>query len=671
MATPTINYADRDFEAIRTALVNRIKAEFPNSWRDFTESNIGMAWLEIVAFVFDNLGFYLDEMVRNQFLPTATDREAVILICQLIGYKLRPATSSTVVCTATLSSLESVDIVIQSGTVIEASNGVQFEVLDDQQILAGNLTAEITLAQGETQQDGFTSDGSQFQEFKLEESPVIDDSLTVKVDGFEWEEVESLVFSDSASDNYSLRTDTDDFAYIKFGDGTSGAIPAAGANIVVTYRVGGGLQGNIAIGEIEGVQVQGLKEGSAPEEFVTVTLENEERGSGGEDRETIDSAKFWAPRQVATNGRAVTEQDFDTLASLFTDPVYGAPAYAKARLKQRIPELNTVEIFLWARDGYGDIVAPSTSLKNAVQDYFDNNGSGAVRIITVDTEVQDGNNVEVDVDALVTGDGTVANSELMLDVQQAIRSYFSLASNQPGTDIRLSRLYNLIQTTDGVSYALIRRVVASYVTSEQIDISDGVTPMYTYVTFEQPLAGTISITAGTHIVTDDGAGNLIGDVDGSASNTVDYDSGSISFSFSSPVPDSGEPISIEYNYPLEYQRSESDIHTGNGVATRFQGQLSHFPLVPGTVSFTDSYQTTQDDGAGNLTGDDIDSTGINTVDYDTGTYDFSFKAAPSSARSISSVYKQLLSVNAGDVPIDEDQLAVAGMIDVEVESSGG
>lgn len=671
MTTPTINYTDRDFESIRTALVARVQAEFPNDWRDFTESSIGMAWLELVAYVFDVLSFYTDEMVRNQFLATANDREAVILITNLIGYRMRAATSSTVVCAATIEAAQAVDVVIQAGTVIQSTNGVTFEVLEDQQIISGLTEADITLAQGETISETFTSDGSAFQEFRLDQTPVINGAITVTVDGFEWEEVESLVYSDAASDNYSVRFDTDDYGYVKFGDGTSGAIPPAGANIIVEYRIGGGVQGNVAIGEISGVQVDGLLESSSPEEFVTVSLTNAERGSGGEDKETIDYARFWAPRSVATNGRAVTEQDFDTLATRFSDPVYGAPAYAKARLKQRIPELNTVELFLWARDGYGNIVTPSSNLKAAVQAYFDNNGAGAVRIITVDTEVKDGENVVIDIDALVVGDGTVADSELMLDVQQALQSYFSLASNQPGSDIRLSRLYNLIQTTEGVNYAVIRRVTASQETSEIIGQSDGLTQMWTWTTFEQPLAGTVEITSGDHVINDDGDGNLIGDVDDSFANSIDYDTGEISFGFATPVPADEEGISIAYRYPLEYQRNETEIIVGNGTTKRMRGTLTYFPIVPATVSFSDNFQTVYDDGDGRIVGADIDDTGVNSIDYDTGAFDFTLNSAPPEERSIASIYKQLLSVNAGDVPIEENQLAVAGFTDVEMQPGEG
>lgn len=668
MAAPNINYADRDFESIRAALVNRVRATFPDTWRDFTESSIGMAWLELVSYVFDNLSFMLDEMVRNQFLGTATDREAIILLTQLVGYKLRPATSASVAVTATLSAVELVDIVIQAGTTIETANGVTFEVLNDQKITIGSTEAEITMVEGQSQQDTFTSTGASLQEYKLALNPIIKDSITVNVDGFEWEEVESLIFSGTSSNNYAVRTDTEDYAYISFGDGTSGAIPTAGANITVSYRIGGGLRGNIAINEISDITLQGLREGSAPEEFVQVHFTNKERGSGGEERETIDSAKFWAPRVVATNGRAVTERDFDTLASQFNDPVYGSPAYAKARLKQRIPELNTVEVFVWSRDSYGNVVSPSSGLKAAIQDYFDNNGDGAVRIITVDVEVQDGENIIVDVDVAVTGDGTVADSELSISVAQALKSYFTSATNQPGTNLRLSRLYSLIMNTDGVSYALIRRVTASAETSEVVGTSDGVTQMYTHTTFSQPLAGTIQIVSGDHVVTDDGNGNLIGDVDPLFDNAVDYDLGTLSFGFATPVPAASEPVRISYRYPLEYQRSESELANGNGVVARFRGQLTNFPIVPGTVAFTDGYQTISDDGEGALIGDDIDGTGVNIIDYNTGTFDFTLASAPSEDRSIAAMYVQLLSVNAGDVPVDANQFATYGFVDVEIQS---
>lgn len=666
MGTTTISYTDRDFSSIRVSLINRIKAEFPDDWADFTESNIGIAWLELVAHSHDVLSFYLDESVRNQFLKTADDREAVILITELVGYRLRSATSASVLCLAAITDVQAVDVIIQAGSVVQSNSGLSFQTLQDQVIPAGMLSANILFLEGLSQQENLVSDGTPFQLYKLTQAPVTEGSVVVTVDGFTWSAIESLVFADEASDNFEVKTDVEDFAYLRFGDGSSGAIPSAGSVITVTYRVGGGATTNIAPNDISGVKVDGLLQGSSPESFVSVTITNQQRGSGGEDRETLDSAKFWAPKHATANGRAVTEQDFDTLATRFSDPVYGAPAYCKSMLKQRIPELNTVLIYVWARDGYGNIVPASDGLKSAISNYFNNNGAGAVRIITVTVEVVDGLNVFIDVDALVTSDGTRSATDVSLDVQQSLKAYFSLASNQPGTDIRLSRLYNLIQSVDGVEHAIIRRVTASSIQDEPMGISNGVVQQYTYTTFALPIPGTVIIQAGSFEVRDDGNGKLTGDVDPIASNVIDYTTGVLKFSFITPVPPAGTGVTIEYRYALDYLRSESGLFTGNGVTDRFRGQLSNFPLVAGSVSFTDGDQTIQDDSDGGFTGS-INATGNNRIDYDTGSFDFTLKVAPGEDRSIAAIYHQLLSLNAGDVPVDESQLAVPGFMDVTME----
>lgn len=364
----------------------------------------------------------------------------------------------------------------------------------------------------------------------------------------------------------------------------------------------------------------------------------------------------------------MTEADFDTLASLFTDPIYGAPAYAKARLKQRIPELNTVELFVWARDSEGDIVAPSSGLKGAIQDYFDNNGSGAIRLITVDTEVKDGNLLYIDVSCNVTPDGSIPQSDVIQNVKNSIESYFTSASNQPGADVRISKIYNLIQTTDGVSHGVVDRITASYFTDETIGISDGVNPQWDYTAYHQIIASTVTITCDTYTITDDGEGNLTGDVDPSYSNVVDYDAGTLSFKFNTPIPPNGSVININYRYPRSYIRSEYDMtFTKNGVNKRFKGKVKYPPVVPNTFAFTDASQTVIDNGDGLIVGDtDVD--GINTIDYDTGAFDITLSAAPSSDQIVSASYEQLLSLNTGDIPVDEDQMPVKGFIDVGLES---
>ena len=93
--------------------------------------------------------------------------------------------------------------------------------------------------------------------------------------------------------------------------------------------------------------------------------------------------------------------------------------------------------------------------------------------------------------------------------------------------------------------------------------------------------GTVEFTDGIQVITDDGAGNLVGDIDGGGTNTIDYVTGA---------------------YDLDF----AAVTTGAVVADYQTGQASHqgtfgvTPIVPGTVVITDGTQVVTDDGAGNL-----------------------------------------------------------------------
>lgn len=351
---PTIDYTARDFATIKTALQAHLAARFPTTWKNFYEDSTGMAWLELVAYSYAILSFYLDYQANEMYLPTLQDRENAVRVCKLVGYNLQAPSAASVTVTMEITAVQLNDVVIAAGTTLSATNDVPFEFLTEARVPAGSLSATATATQGEAKTDTFASDGSVFQRFTLTGMPVIDGSVTVTVDGTAWTVADSLVYGDATSQIYAVTYDVDedgnDIAYIEFGDGTSGVIPTSGAVISVSYRVGGGIAGNIALNQID-EDIDGTLDGIVPVTTVTVSVSNPNyRGSGGEERETVNHAKYWAPQWVRTNGRAVTEADFDVLATRFSSPTYGSLAYAKANLRQELPELNTVDLYCISGD---------------------------------------------------------------------------------------------------------------------------------------------------------------------------------------------------------------------------------------------------------------------------------------------------------------------------------
>lgn len=669
MTVPTIDYTGRDFLTIKALLTARVRQKFAGTYKDFTESSMGMMLLEIMAYVFDLLSYYLDVQANETYLPTAQDRQSIINLGALVGYKLSPATAASVVAKATISSVLSQAVIIPAGTAVKTSKDVDFEVLTETRIPAGSLTADITLTEGLTRNETFTSAGSASQSFKLAESGVIDGSITVTVNGTEWTLQDSLVYGDDESTIYEVDYDVDDYATILFGDEDAGAIPPDGASIEVSYRVGGGTVGNIPLNDINTtVTDTAYKEGILPQEYVDVAITNSEnRGSGGEEQETIDHAKYWLPRSVNTNGRAVTQADFTTLASLFSSPTAGAPAYAKARLKQRIPELNTVMIAVWSRDETGNVTTPSTALKNAIQDYFDEDGENAIRLVTVRTEVEDGKIVYIDIDASVQAQSSYAGSSVVATALTNLEAMFATTLVLPGRDIHISDVYSTLQNSLGVDHAIINSITASYkIEDEELATATGATATFAGLFAQTPVVPfTVIITDGSQTVTDDGSGNLTGDI-GTGTNSIDYDTGTYSVTFAS-TPASGATISVTYRYVITYQRGEVEATT-DGITSRIKGTITYPPIVAGSVAFSDGSQVVIDDGDGNLTGN-VDSSGNNIIDYDTGAYDFKFELVPSSGLTVRSTYVQRLESASEDIPIGDDQLGVKGRLTVSQISS--
>lgn len=658
---PPINYTDREYATIFESVRTYIRRKFPSDWKDWDDANVGVAIAQILAWSHDVLSYMLDRTAREGFLATARDRSSIILLGQLVGYQLRAASAASVEVTCTLAVTEAVDILIPAGTAFTTASGVAFEFLSEGVIPAGELSAKVFATQGETRTDTFTSDGSVYQKFRLSEAEVIRDSIIVEVNDVVWTRVDSLVYGDENSTVYTVAFDESQFATIQFGDGVNGYLPTSGSAIVATYRVGGGVQGNIALDQIEATVI-GQRAGSFPVETVEVALTNpDERGSGGNPPETNAEAKFNIPRWVSTNGRAVTRQDYETLAALFSDPVAGAPSRAAARLHQRVPESNLVDIFLWSRDSEGHIAEAGSALIAAVQAYFDNNDAGAVRMVCTDAAVASGILVYIDISLRVKVGSSFASSSTLVAVLASLDEFFDDPELQPGTDVRRSLVYRDVQATAGVDYSEITLLRASLkVTEAFATLGDGTTTTFVHATEELPILGTVVITAGDQVATD-ASGELEGNL-GSGISSIDYETGDIVIDWEAAPPNLTE-ISIEYRYVITYQRGELEL-VANGTATRFRGLVDFPPVLPGSFAITDGSQVAIDDGDGNLTGSSLYGDGPHTIDYDTGAYDVTFITPPVVGAEIRTLYLQFLQGANLDLPIVKNQMPVKGIVTV-------
>ena len=89
-----IDYTHREFNSIRQDLIQVAERLYPDTFQDFSEGSFGAMMVDAVAYVGDQLSFYLDYNVNETFLDTAYQFDNVLRQGRILGYKYtgRPST---------------------------------------------------------------------------------------------------------------------------------------------------------------------------------------------------------------------------------------------------------------------------------------------------------------------------------------------------------------------------------------------------------------------------------------------------------------------------------------------------------------------------------------------------------------------------------------------------
>jgi hypothetical protein len=84
-----IDYTHREFQTIREDLIEVAERLYPDSFRDFSDGSFGAMMVDAVAYVADQLNFYLDYNVNEAFLDTAYQYDNIVRHGRALGYKDR------------------------------------------------------------------------------------------------------------------------------------------------------------------------------------------------------------------------------------------------------------------------------------------------------------------------------------------------------------------------------------------------------------------------------------------------------------------------------------------------------------------------------------------------------------------------------------------------------
>lgn len=173
------------------------------------------------------------------------------------------------------------------------------------------LSVPVNVYQQETQDSRSvgTSDGiTEWQDFSLVEQNIIDDTLTIEINGDIYTKVDTLVFSSPTDKHYELIYTTDNVGVVRFGNGEYGIIPPA-FDINTTFAVGGGSDSNISV--IDSLNIY------AGADSNIIGVSNPSNLTGGDDPENIATGKRLGPLLLKARERFITAEDGEALAESF------------------------------------------------------------------------------------------------------------------------------------------------------------------------------------------------------------------------------------------------------------------------------------------------------------------------------------------------------------------
>lgn len=367
-----IDYTSRDYYALREELLTRVRAAVnanasnQQHWTGTDPADFGVALIEAFAYMGDILNYYIDRVANESYLPTASQRQNVINLAQLYGY--RPAGYRSAYTTVRFTNSSSSDVVLPTGTQVSGKaiidDTVQtliFTTLEQVTVpakvgaVAGQVTVGATHAEDISRRPENSatapdiagesvgqSTGEANQSYPLVSDQIVDGSIQVWVENgtvYEpWQQVIHLADYGPSDAVYSVTLDANNTSYINFGDGVSGAVPAPLAHIKVVYDVGGGEVGNIGDSVIDTVyRVPGKStvEVSHLNDYIDVT--NTTIGIGGVSPESTASIRTNAPKLLTAVSRAVSLKDYENL-------VLAIPNVGKAKADAATP--TSVSLFV-------------------------------------------------------------------------------------------------------------------------------------------------------------------------------------------------------------------------------------------------------------------------------------------------------------------------------------
>ena len=473
-----INFAATDFATLRESLIDYAKAVYPDDYKYFVESDLGLMFIELTAYMGSVLSMKADMLANENFLSTAQQRSSVRKLLELIGVRMRGPLSSAADAKITFDNrITGVDGISPADRVInitspEDGGSLSFTLyrvvngLVDQVNAAGNLIFDSSEADNAPDDTVFTNfvlqegalaiESGEFaategvKTIQLSQAPVVEGSVRVYVTSPEaattgaYTEVPNVYYASGSSDKiFEIVYDDNYNATVVFGDGSVGISPEDTASFTVEYRVGGGTRGNIAIDTINNSieSTRGTKG----------TITNISKGTGGANAETIEHAKKYAPLTFRRQDRLVTLEDYSVFANTFIS-TFGTVGKATAATRKAYASANVVDIYVLEQASDLQLQRATTNFKTQLLAAINKKRMATDDVVIVDGLIR---TVDLDTNISIDREEEESQDQIKAKVRDKILKYMSADNRDFGEDLNIAELNRQIFEVPEVRFSNI------------------------------------------------------------------------------------------------------------------------------------------------------------------------------------------------------------------------
>lgn len=149
----SIDYLAKDYDSFLRGMLDMLPTRLPG-WQTRTEADLGMALLELFAFLGDQLSYYQDRVANEGYLRTAGQYESVRRLLALIDHQLFPGMASKALVKVTTAATRAISLDFSVSTKSTATQtAVVFEVIEERVIYPqlNDVLLHADVAAGSTQ----------------------------------------------------------------------------------------------------------------------------------------------------------------------------------------------------------------------------------------------------------------------------------------------------------------------------------------------------------------------------------------------------------------------------------------------------------------------------------------------------------------------------------------